>query len=149
EDDEHEHLHENLEGKDITSLLIQYKSPLSVVTFPKLINESTFMQVASPAMESARLFSLVGIGMDALTWFAYLIILISAISVFVNLYNSLKERKFDLAVMRTLGASRFKIFFLVIFEGTFITIIGALLGVVLGHGFVELIGGYQEEGQNV
>ena len=149
EDDEHEHLHENLEGKDITSLLIQYKSPLSVVTFPKLINESTFMQVASPAMESARLFSLVGIGMDALTWFAYLIILISAISVFVNLYNSLKERKFDLAVMRTLGASRFKIFFLVIFEGTFITIIGAFLGIVLGHGFVELIGGYQEEGQNV
>src|SRR5690606_38634952 len=58
-DDEHDHLHENTGGKDITSLLIQYRSPLSVVTFPKLINESTFMQVASPAMESARLFSLV------------------------------------------------------------------------------------------
>ena len=148
ESEEHEH-HESLEGKDITSLLIQYKSPLSVITFPKLINESTFMQAASPAMESARLFSLVGVGMDALTWFAYLIILISAISVFVNLYNSLKERKFDLAIMRTLGASRFKVFFLVIFEGIIITVIGALLGIVLGHGFVELIGSYQEDGQHV
>jgi len=48
-----------------------------------------------------------------------------------------------------LGASRFKIFFLVIFEGTVITVLGALLGVVLGHGFVELIGNYQEDGQNV
>ena len=149
EHEEHDHHHEDLEGKDITSLLIQYKSPLSVITFPKLINESTFMQVASPAMESARLFSLVGVGMDALTWFAYLIILISAISVFVNLYNSLKERKFDLAVMRTLGASRFKIFFLVIFEGIIITVMGALVGIVLGHGFVELIGRYQEDGQNI
>lgn len=153
-EDDHEHAHEegheeDLAGKDITSLLIQYKSPLSVVTFPKLINESTFMQVASPAMESARLFSLVGVGMDALTWFAYLIILISAISVFVNLYNSLKERKFDLAIMRTLGSSKGKVFFLVILEGTIITLFGALLGIALGHVFVGLIGRYQEEGQSV
>lgn len=145
-DEGHEH---DLTGKDITSLLIQYKSPLSVVTFPKLINESTFMQVASPAMESARLFSLVGVGMDALTWFAYLIILISTISVFINLYNSLKERKFDLAIMRTLGASKSKVFFLVILEGTMLTITGAFLGILLGHVFVELIGTYQEEGQSM
>lgn len=133
--------------KEITSLLIQYRSPMAVVTFPKLVNESTVMQAASPAMESARLFSLIGIGVDTIQWFAILIILISAISVFVTLYNSLKERKYDLALLRVLGASKMKLFFVVIFEGVVLTFIGALLGLASGHLFVEIIGSYQESGQ--
>lgn len=135
------------DNREITSLLIQYRSPMSVITFPKMINESTFMQAASPAMESARLFSLIGVGIDTLEWFALLIILISAISVFVTLYNSLKERKYDLAVMRTLGASKVKLFLIIITEGVILTIVGSILGLIAGHFFVELVGKYQEEGQ--
>ncbi len=133
--------------KEITSLLVQYRSPMAVVTFPKMVNESTLMQAASPAMESARLFALIGIGIDTIQWFAALIIAISAISIFVTLYNSLKERKFDLALLRVLGASKSKLFFVVIIEGLILTIIGALLGLACGHFFVEIIGSYQESGQ--
>lgn len=146
-EDDHHHSHEEEEGKEITSLLIQYRSPMSVIMFPKMVNESTVMQAASPAMESARLFSLIGVGIETLEWLALLIIAISAISVFVTLYNSLKERKYDLAVMRTLGASKSKLFFIIITEGILITIVGTFLGLVTGHFFVELIGKYQEEGQ--
>ncbi|RYG07533.1 MAG: ABC transporter permease, partial [Chitinophagaceae bacterium] len=104
-DDEHEHAEEeSLEGKEITALLIQYRSPMSVAMFPRMVNQMTSLQSASPAMESTRLFSLIGVGVDTLQWFAVLIMLIAAISVFVNLYNSLKERNYDLAIMRTLGA---------------------------------------------
>lgn len=145
----HHPYHEEIEddGREITSLLIQYRSPMSVIMFPKMVNESTFMQAASPAMESARLFSLIGVGIETLEWFALLIIAISAISVFVTLYNSLKERKYDLAVMRTLGASKTKLFFIIITEGIIITVVGCLLGLAAGHFFVELIGKYQDEGQ--
>jgi len=135
------------DSREITALLIQYRSPMSVIMFPKMVNESTFMQAASPAMESARLFSLIGVGIETLEWFALLIILISAISVFVTLYNSLKERQYDLAVMRTLGASKIKLFLIIIIEGMILTLIGSLLGLIAGHFFVELIGKYQEEGQ--
>jgi putative ABC transport system permease protein len=133
--------------KEITSLLIQYRSPMSVILFPRMVNQTTNMQAASPALESARLFSLIGIGVDTLQWFAILIMAISAISVFVSLYNSLKERKYDLAIMRTMGASKTKLFLIIITEGLCLTVIGALAGLLLGHLTLQLVGHYQDSTQ--
>lgn len=136
-----------MESREITSLLIQYRSPMSVAMFPRMVNQMTSLQSASPAMESTRLFSLIGVGVDTLQYFAILIMLIAAISVFVNLYNSLKERSYDLAIMRTLGASKIKLFMIIILEGLTLTIIGTIIGLVLGHFAVQLIGNYQESSQ--
>jgi putative ABC transport system permease protein len=135
------------EEKEITTLLIQYRSPMSVVLFPRMVNQSTNMQAASPAMESARLFSLIGVGLDTLQWFAVLIMAISGISVFISLYNSLKERRYDLAIMRTIGASRFNLFSIVILQGVLLTLVGSLMGILLGHTVLELIGRFQEADQ--
>ncbi len=152
-DTEHHHSKDNereapeIQNKEITSLLIQYRSPMSVVMFPRMVNESTNMQAASPAQESTRLFSLIGIGVDTLQWFALLIMLIAAISVFVNLYNSLKERSYDLAIMRTLGASRGKLFLIVIAEGIMLTLAGTIIGIEVGHLALEFIGSNQESSQ--
>jgi putative ABC transport system permease protein len=142
-----EEANDELEGKEITSLLIQYRSPMSVAMFPRMVNQMTSLQSASPAMESTRLFSLIGVGVDTLQWFAVLIMFIAAISVFVNLYNSLKERSYDLAIMRTLGASKTKLFLIVILEGVLLTLLGTFLGIILGHLAIELIGNYQESSQ--
>lgn len=153
EDDDHgaegheHHAAETDQNRELTSLLIQYRSPMSVAMFPRLVNETTNMQAASPAQESTRLFSLIGIGVDTLQWFALLIMLIAAISVFVNLYNSLKERNYDLAIMRTLGASRTKLFLIIIAEGMMLTFAGTLLGILLGHFVLEFIGSNQESSQ--
>ncbi|MGN7986758.1 ABC transporter permease [Pedobacter sp. 22226] len=136
-----------INDKQITALLIQYKSPMSVILFPRMVNQSTNMQAASPAMESARLFSLIGVGIDTLQWFAILIMAIAALSIFISLYNAMKERKYDLAVMRCLGASKPKLFFLVMFEGILVTLIGACFGLVIGHIALEVIGTYQESSQ--
>lgn len=134
-------------GKEITSLLIQYYSPMSVILFPRMVNQSTNMQAASPALESARLFSIIGIGIDALQWFAACIMFIAAVSVFVSIYNSLKERQYDLAVMRIMGASKGKLFLIVIIEGMILTSIGAILGLLLGHCALEVIGSKQDATQ--
>src|SRR5690606_30673676 len=91
------------------------------------------MQAASPAIESARLFSLLGVGIDSLQLLAYVIMAMAAFSVFISLYHSFRSRKFDLAVMRTLGASRTRLFGIVIVEGMIITGIGTALGLFLGH----------------
>lgn len=149
-DDESEEEHEehaDTAGKDITTLLIRYRSPMAVVMFPRMVNETTTMQAASPAMESARLFSLVGVGVETLQWFAILIMIISAISIFIGLYNSLKERRYDLAVMRTMGAGRLKLFLIVLLEGLLIALAGTLTGILLGHLALELIGTLQESTQ--
>jgi len=133
--------------QEITALLIQYRSPMSVVLFPRLVNQSTNMQAASPATERVRLFSLFGLGIDTLQWFAVLIMLIAAVSVFVSIYNSLKERSYDLAIMRTIGASRTRLFAIIIFEGSILTLLGSLSGIFMAHLALEFIGSFQDAEQ--
>jgi putative ABC transport system permease protein len=122
--------------KEITTLLIQYRSGMGAIQLPRLVNARSSLQAASPAFETARLFSLVGTGIDILEGFASMIIFISALSIFIALYNSLKERKYDLAIMRSMGASRSKIFLSVILEGAALTLLGTAFGMMLGHAAV-------------
>jgi len=118
---------------EITALLIKFSSPAAIGVVPRLVNQSTSMQAASPALETARLFSLMGVGIDSLEILAYVIMIIAGLSVFISLYNALKDRKYDLAIMRTLGASKIKLFTMLIVEGLIITFIGGILGLVIGH----------------
>lgn len=127
-------------GVEITALLVKYSSPAAIGVIPRLVNQSTHMQAASPAIESSRIFSLLGVGLDSLTILAYVIMVIAALSVFISLYNALKDRRFDMAIMRTMGASKTKLFSMVIVEGLVITCIGGLLGLIIGHSILYYIG---------
>lgn len=129
--------------REITAMLIQYRSRMAMVALPAMINRSTTMQAASPAKESARLFALIGIGVDAVRWFGVALMLLAGVSVFVSLYNSLRERVYDLAVMRIMGASREVIFAMILLEGTLLTTFGSLAGTVLGHGALHSLGYWQ------
>ena len=126
-------------GQDITALLLQYRSPMAAVQLPRFINQRTNLQAASPPFEMARLFALVGVGVDGLRAFAYVIILIAALSTFIALYNALRERQYDLAVMRSLGASRKTLLLLMVLEGVIISAVGGVMGLLLGHGFIGLL----------
>ena len=132
---------------EITALLIQYRSAMGAIQLPRWVNSQSRLQAASPAFEMARLFSILGIGVDILQGFAYILILISGLSIFIALYNSLKERRYDLAIMRSMGASRAKIFVSVLLEGAVLTFLGSCFGIVLAHGVLFLLAGIIEEAQ--
>ena len=117
----------------ITALLVTYRTPLAAVTLPRAINMGTPMQAASPALEVARLFQLLGVGVNAFRAFALLLIATAAVSVFASLYNALKERQYDLAIMRTVGATRRTVFLQLLLEGLLLGVGGTLLGLALGH----------------
>jgi putative ABC transport system permease protein len=127
-------------GEQITALLISYRNPLAAAQFPRFVNERTSMQAAAPAIEITRLLNLLGVGLDAIRVFAYVLIFASVLGIFIALLNSMKERKYDLAIMRSLGGSRLKLFSNVLLEGVMISVAGGLLGIVLGHLAVELVG---------
>jgi len=124
--------------KEITSLLIKYRNPIAALQLPRFINGQTSMQAASPSFEAARLFSILGVGVEAMTGFAYVLIFISALSIFIALYNSLKERQYDLAIMRSMGAGKSKLFIATLMEGTTLTLFGSIIGLALGHGVLYL-----------
>ncbi len=124
---------ESDEGKEVTSLLIQYRTPLAGASLPREINSQSAMQAASPAFETARLLTLVGFGVDTLRAFAIVLMASALLSMFIALTNTLDERHYDLAIMRTLGAGNAWLFALVLLQGIILAGIGALIGIVLGH----------------
>ena len=137
------------EDDEITALLLQFRSAMGAVRLPRMINSNTNMQAASPAFETQRLFSLLGVGVNMIKSFAYIIIVIAGLSIFISLYNALKDRKYDLAIMRSLGASRTKLFIHVILEGVLITVLGGILGFFLGHGLVEVLVSYYDKSEEI
>lgn len=124
---------------EVTAMLVRYRTPLAAVTLPRAINSGTALQAASPAQEIARLFYLVGTGLDAFRAFAGVLIAASALSLFISLWHAMHEQRYDLAVMRTLGASRGRILRFVLAQGMALGVAGAALGTALGHGVGRLV----------
>lgn len=135
--------------REITALLIQYASPLAAAMLPRYINNHSELQSASPAYETARLFSIVGVGVGVLRGFALVLILGAGLSVFVALYHALEERRYDLAIMRTLGASARKVMALLLCEGLLLAGIGTLFGMALGHVLTAGLGVVLRQAQQV
>jgi putative ABC transport system permease protein len=151
EHDEHEHHgHAETEARhtptrkdaerQLTAILIQYRSPMGAVLLPRQINQRSHLQAAVPAVELSRLLQLFGVGLDTLRLFGLLLIASAGLGVFIALYNTLRERRYDLAIMRTLGASRLRLFNHILLEGVILAVLGSLLGILLGHIGIELLG---------
>ena len=132
---------------EVTVLLVQYASPLAAASLPRQVNSQTELQAASPAYETARLFRMVGVGVEALRAFAIILMVAAGLSVFIALYTALEERRYDLAVMRTLGASPRRLFGLLLTEGIVLALAGAVLGVLFGHVLASLLGVWLERQQ--
>jgi putative ABC transport system permease protein len=145
--DEHENEHEH-DNREITAMLIKFKSPMNIIQFPRQINENTNLQAAVPSYEISRLFKLFGFGIETLSYLAYLIIIVSGFSLFINLFNSMRERKYEMALIRTLGASRFQLSTMIIFESLVLTISGFILGLLFSRFGVMFVSSLMEESIN-
>ncbi len=119
--------------REVTLALVRYKSPLAAASLPRAINMSTTLQAASPALESARLLTIFGWVADLLRAFAGVVLVVAGLCVFVALTQRLSERRYDIAVMRSLGASRSTITALLLFETALVGALGAVLGVVVAR----------------
>lgn len=152
EEDGHDHaddaskpLHEMVD-KDITSILVQFKARnVQTLNMPRAINENTGMMAANPSYEISKLLDQLGVGEKILRVLAFVIIAVSSLSIFISLLNSLKERRYELAIMRTLGASRGKLFFLIILEGLILAGLGYLIGILISHLGMEFFAGYMQD----
>lgn len=148
-DEAHDHDHEEVEisseGQEITAVLLKFKNKMAIFTWPRIIAQNTKMQAALPGIEINRLFSLFGIGLQALQYLAYGIMLISGISIFIALYNTLKERKYEFALLRVNGASRMQLLALVLIESLLLCVTGFLFGTIVGRIALMFISGSSEE----
>ncbi|MEI8324759.1 MAG: ABC transporter permease [Betaproteobacteria bacterium] len=126
--------------REITVALIRYKSPLAAVTFPRFVNSNTKMQAAAPAVEITRLLRMVGVGTDVLRGFGVVLLLTAALSVFIGLWNAVRERQADLAMLRMLGAPPRRIAALLLCEALWLALLASVLGLLGGHVLTGVIG---------
>jgi len=147
-EDEHEHEHDEYDDKEITAMLIKFSSPMNIIQFPRQINETTNLQAAVPSYEISRLFKLFGFGIDTISYLAYLIIIVSGFSLFINLFNAMNERKYEMALIRTIGATRFQLSSMIILESLILTLLGFGLGLLFSRFGVMFVSSLMEESIN-
>lgn len=137
------------EDRELTALLVRYASPLAAAMLPRAVNSQAELQAAQPAFESAKLFRMLGAGVDTLRGIAAIMLLSAALSMFVALYSALEERKTDLAILRTLGAPPRKLLSLLLVEGLLLASAGAAFGWAAGHVALEILGRVVSDDQNL
>lgn len=127
----------------ITSILLKLKNPVYFDLVRRQINDDRYEGISAqailPVFEIKQLFDIIGNINSILLVIAYLVIFVSAISVLVSLYNSMNERRREIAIMRSLGASRFTILKIIVMEGVIISLCGSLSGLLLGHSVLIIL----------
>lgn len=98
--------------------------------FDMLRKDSSIM-VASPSDEARRLLVMVGNIDIVFRAMAGVVLVSSAISIMIALYNSMEQRRRQIAVLRVLGCSRPRIFGLVLTESAVLGVLGAAAGLVI------------------
>ena len=130
---DHYHPYEITDQTMITAMLVKFKSPVGLIQLPRKINETTNLQAAVPTFEINRLTNLFGFGVQTINSIALIIIIVSGLSIFISLYNSLKRRRYELALIRVHGASRWQLVRLVILEGFILSVLGTIFGLLISR----------------
>lgn len=147
DDDDHHHAHDHkthtvpTEG-DVTAILLKAKAPIFSLQLYDKINREPYAQAAFAVNEIKNLFDIVGNIDWAFFFITALVIVVALIGVMVALYNSLAERRREIAILRSLGAHRLRIFSIIALEAAMTSFFGALFGIVLSKLLALVLKGF-------
>lgn len=125
--------------REITLALIRYNTPLAAVTFPRFVNTTTGMQAAAPAYELSRLLRLLGAGTGVLQALAATLLAVAGLGVFMALWQAVRERRSDLAMLRLLGAGPAQLAALLLAEALWLAALACVLGLALAQVLVAAL----------
>jgi len=142
---EHEHDQNHAHGpesKSVTALLVcvDRTEPGMTWKLEREINDGPIAQAVTPSTVIAELFEgIVGNIQLILLIMAVLIVVVAGLGIMVSIYNSMSDRRHEIAVMRALGASRRTVMTVILFESILLSLGGGVLGLLLGHGLIGLL----------
>lgn len=147
----HEHNHKEIEDskKEVTALLISYKSPIASALLPREINKNTNLQSASVVFEVARLFKLFGGFSDVVKVFGMLLVIIAGFGFFITLLTFVNEKSYDIALIRCLGATKTKVMQFVLLQGFTLALFGVILGLLFSNIFSFFISTYLSKTKSI
>lgn len=119
--------------REVTVALVRYRSPLGAALVPRVVQAEPGLQAASPALESARLMRVLGVGREVLQGAGMALLATAVLSVFVALLTVARERQADWALMRMLGASPGRLAGVMVTQTLILVGLGLSLGLLLAH----------------
>lgn len=126
--------------REVTAVLIKYRSALGAVMMPTQVRSMPDLQAAVPALESARLVTLLGTGATVLQDFGLGLLALSALGFFVALFAAVNQRRRELALLRALGARPARLFGLIAGEALALGLVGGVAGIALGRTAASIAG---------
>jgi putative ABC transport system permease protein len=129
----------NLQPEEVTAALVGLKSRAAVFNVQRFVNlyEDEALMGVMPGVALGELWSVLGLGENALLAVSALVALVSVVSLVVVLAG-LNERRRELAVLRAVGAAPRHVLGLLTLEGVWVTCAGVLLGVLLAYAGMAL-----------
>jgi len=123
-----------VEQREVTAILLKTVNPMVAVGLPTTINEGPEARCVLPIREITNLFAFI---VDPLQYtllvVTALVCLVSGISILVSIYNSMSERRHEIAVMRALGASRGTVMTVILLEAVLLSLLGGGVGWLTAH----------------
>ncbi len=124
----------DIEEREVTSILIKTVHPAVAMSLENTINEGDKAQAVMPVSE---IFGLFRTFVDPVKWvllaITAMVCFTSGVSILVSIYNSMSDRRHEIAVMRALGAGRRKILLVVLLESLLLALGGGFAGWLAGH----------------
>jgi putative ABC transport system permease protein len=128
--------HDTNLSTQVSAVLVKLRSPLAGLNLDQLYNkQGNRLTFAFPiAATIAELFDKIGWFDKVLALVSYLVALVATASILASIYNSMNERRREIAILRALGARRRIIFSAIILEAAAISALG------MGVAFVVYLG---------
>ncbi len=128
---------------DISAILIQFTAPTLGAEFAEKVNkgtrDKTVAMIAPTVTRFFLRFEWLGV---LLSGMAVLVALVGAGGILASLYNTMNERRREIAILRALGARRSTVFSTILLESTTITVLGVIIGFAFYFSFVAIAAYY-------
>jgi putative ABC transport system permease protein len=132
--------HDPKAATDVSAVLVKLRtsSPMAGFRLDQLYNkQGNRLTFAWPiAATIAELFDKIGWFDKVLALVSYLVALVATASILASIYNSMNERRREIAILRALGARRRIIFSAIILEAAAISALGMLVAFVVYLGIM-------------
>ena len=130
----------NLEPEEVTAALVGLKTRAAVFNVQRFVNfyEPEALMGVMPGVALGELWSVLGVGENALLAVSALVALVSVVSLVAVVLAGLNERRRELAVLRAVGAGPRHVLGLLTLEGLWVTCAGVLFGVLLAQSGMAL-----------
>lgn len=135
--------------REVTLALVRYRTPLAAVSLPRLVNTTTKMQAAAPAVEITRLLSMLGVGTRLLQGLGAVLLVVAGLSVFIALWGAVRERRADIAMLRMLGAPPRRVGALLLLEALWLALLACALALLLSQSLAWFAGNLWSAGQGL